>query len=191
MEHKQESVMFEWNPQEIAEYVYGKLTVEETIEGILLAHRARKELGREPKILEAGSGNGCVVILFDKLGFKNISGVEINVEIVEHLRRHYPDLDITPASITALPDKLKNNDVVLSLGVVEHFIGGLATPIKAMFDATRPGGYALISVPCLNFFRKLEKTFSFRARRIIKKKESELGGGGLCLSPIFLKRRIL
>ncbi len=154
-----ESYVFKWNEEEISTFVYGKLMVEETIEGIKLAHRAKLELGRQPKILEAGSGNGCVVILFNRLGFDGIKGVEINNDIVKVLHKKYPEYSFTHGSITNLPPELKNNDVVLSLGVVEHFIDGLDKPIKAMFDATRPGGYALISVPCLNTTRKFKKLY--------------------------------
>ncbi len=172
---EEESFIFEWNEKEIETFIYGKLTVEETIEGIKLAHRAKLELGRQPKILEAGSGNGCVVMLFSKLGFKEIKGIEINKSIVDILHEKYPEYSFTHGSITNLPEDLKDNDIVLSLGVVEHFINGVDKPIKAMFEATKPGGYALISVPCLNTMRKLRKIWQqiFNRKTAKKKKKYE------------------
>lgn len=170
-----ESFVFEWDEKEIETFVYGKLTVEETIEGIKLAHRSKLELGHQPKILEAGSGNGCVVMLFNKLGFTGIKGIEINKQIVDILHEKYPQYSFTHGSITNLPDELKNNDVILSLGVVEHFINGIDEPIKAMFEATKPGGYALISVPCLNTMRKIRKVWYeiFNSKTAKKKRKYE------------------
>lgn len=165
----QESVMFQWDYNEIEKYIIAKQKIEETQVSIRIAQKLKEELGYDPKILEAGSGNGCVVIIFDRLGFKNIQGIELNSDIVKDLNRAYPDLKIVSGNILNLDENLKNNDLVLSLGVVEHFIDGPSLPLKSMYDALKLGGYAVITVPCLNFFRKLNKIFDKNTKKLIKK----------------------
>lgn len=162
------SVEFSWDSKDIEKYVIAKQKLEECQESIKIASRLKQELQYDPKILEAGSGNGCVVIIFDRLGFKNIKGIELNKNIVEYLNRAYPHLNITCGSILYLGEHLKNNDFVMSLGVVEHFIDGPSKPIKAVYEAVKNGGYALISVPCLNFFRKVKKLFDNKTKKIMK-----------------------
>ena len=98
------------------------------------------ELGREPKILEAGSGNGRVVYYLSKKGCTDVSGIELNEEIVKDLNKKYPDLKIYSGNILEVPEYLRNNDLILSYGVIEHFVDGVERPLKATYDCLAGGG---------------------------------------------------
>lgn len=108
------------------------------------------------KILEAGCGTGCVVKYLYDLGFKNISGIEINKTTVNEISFRHPELDIIVGDILAMPYEQASFDVVLSYGVVEHFpVVGPSIPLKALFDVLRPGGIAIITVPSFNMLRRI------------------------------------
>ncbi len=163
------SIEFTWNPEEISIYMRAKEKAVEYQDSVRVANKVKKELGRDPKILEAGSGNGCVVLMFDKMGFKNICGIEYNKEIISVLNKEFPDINFVNGDILNMPDALQHNDFIMSFGLMEHFIDGPDIPLKAMYNALNDGGYAVISVPCLNFARRVKRYFDRGAKRAIKK----------------------
>ncbi len=162
------SIEFTWNPEEISVYIKAKEKAVEYQDSVAVARKMKSELGRAPKILEAGSGNGCVVMMFEKLGFKNIYGLEYNKEIVSVLNREFPSMHFLQGDILNMPKSLLNNDFIMSFGLVEHFIDGPDMPLKALYDALNDDGYAVISVPCLNFARRIKKHWDKATKKAIK-----------------------
>ncbi|MEK7636836.1 MAG: methyltransferase domain-containing protein [Patescibacteria group bacterium] len=110
--------------------------------------------GQEQNILELGAGLGRIVKYFKDEGYQNIHGIELNGTAVKYLNEKYPELDVIQGDVLSLPYPPASFDVVLSYGLVEHFIPGLATPLKAHFDALKPGSIAVITVPSMNFMRR-------------------------------------
>ncbi|KKP24474.1 MAG: S-adenosylmethionine (SAM)-dependent methyltransferase [candidate division TM6 bacterium GW2011_GWF2_28_16] len=128
------------------------------------------------KILEAGCGLGRVVKYLNDLGYKNVSGIEINKDSVNFLNNNYPELNIIYGDILDLKYKDNSFDVVLSYGVVEHFYDGPDKPLKSLYNVLCSGGIAIITVPSFNKLRKIKyylRFLDFRKynfiRRIFKK----------------------
>lgn len=161
-------ITFKWDLKQLEEYIAATDTCECTQLALRLINKIRTERNIEPKVLEAGSGNGRVIIYLTRKGCKNISGIEINTKIVEKLNEEFPNLKIYAGNILQLPDNLKDNDVVLSFGVIEHFITGPQKPLKEMFDSIKPDGYAVVGVPCLNLCRNCLALFDKKTKKFMK-----------------------
>ncbi len=146
---KSKSIVFDWNPHDFQ----ASLKSCETDDEVLVALKHLKN--KDSKILEAGCGIGRVVKYLHDKGFKNISGIEINNDIVQWLNKTHPKLDIVYADLLALPFEKNSFDVVLSYGVIEHFPDGPQAPLQAMFDVLKPGGLCVITIPSFNTLRRL------------------------------------
>lgn len=107
------------------------------------------------RLLEAGCGSGRFVHWLDARGY-DIEGLEIGAETVATLHRVFPHLKIREGDVRALPYADKTFDGVLSLGVIEHVIEGLAGPIREMYRVLKPGGVALVIVPSFNLVRRIK-----------------------------------
>jgi len=78
------------------------------------------ELDRSINILEVGANIGIQLALLQKIGFKNLYGIEINREAVEFSKSHLKGIDIIRASALDLPFKDKYFDLVFTSGVLIH-----------------------------------------------------------------------
>lgn len=126
--------------------------------------KQEKKLGRAPKVLEAGCGNGRVIVYLGRHGIKNVCGIEANEDITREFNRHFPEFDVRYGDIMNLPEDLKNHDVVLSYGVVEHFPDGPSRPLEQMCKDLGDSGTAIVTVPFLSVFRKI-KYLIFEGRK--------------------------
>lgn len=142
------SVEFTWDPQEF-EALLRTCEVDDSV-NLSLKHLADKEMS----ILEAGSGSGRVVKYLFDLGYKNVHGIELNPDAVRHINHQFPELKIIQGDILNMPYPKESFDVVLSYGVVEHFPDSVVHPMQALFNALKPGGIAVVTVPCLNGIRR-------------------------------------
>jgi len=114
----------------------------------------KKYLPKGGKILEGGCGLGHWVKFLRLNGYDAI-GVEYVKEIVLRAKEFDPTLPIYEGDITSLRFPDDTFDAYLSLGVIEHFEDG---PEKALLEAKRvlkSGCKLLISVPYLNFSKRL------------------------------------
>lgn len=107
------------------------------------------------RILEAGCGSGRVVKYLSDLGYENVHGIELNLEAVQHINSQFPELKIVHGDILNMPYSKGSFDAVLSYGVVEHFPESVVLPMQSLFDALKPGGTAVVTVPCLNGIRQM------------------------------------
>lgn len=115
-------------------------------------------LPRDGLILEAGSGPGHKVAYLQNLGY-SVEGVELNGAVVESMRAHRPTLPLRIGDVGRLEVPDGHYAALTSFGVIEHFRAGPHTPLAEHFRVLRPGGVALISVPSLNFLRRLKRTW--------------------------------
>ena len=166
---KDNGIAFQWNKESIEEYVEATETDEAVMETRRIIDRFNNERGCHPKVLEAGSGNGRVLIYLDRKGYRNIQGIEINEDIVRDLKENYPQINVVAGNILEIPKEFLENDIVLSYGVIEHFVTGLEHPMHQMYNCIKNDGYAVIGVPCLNFFRNILRVFDKETRRFMKK----------------------
>ena len=106
------------------------------------------------RILEAGCGLGGWVYYFESKGYE-IIGVEYEESIVKRVKEYDKNSPIVYGDVNNLDFPDNFFDAYISLGVIEHFEEG---PQRALLEAKRvlkPGGLIFVTVPYLNFFRKI------------------------------------
>lgn len=148
------SVEFTWNPQEY-ETLLQSCRVDDSV-NLSLKYLVSKDMS----ILEAGCGSGRVVKYLSDLGYVNVHGVELNPDAVLHSNQQYPELKIIQGDILDMPYPKESFDAILSYGVVEHFPDSVVRPMQALYDVLKPGGTAVITVPCLNGIRRTVARFN-------------------------------
>lgn len=78
------------------------------------------ELDRSVRILEIGSNIGNQLLNLQKIGFKNLYGIEINSYAVEISKLRTKNIDIIQGSVFDIPYKNNYFDVVFTSGVLIH-----------------------------------------------------------------------
>ncbi len=115
-------------------------------------------LKNDGPVLESGCGAGRYVKYLSDRGW-DISGLEYSAETVEMVSRKWPDLKIIRGDVARSPFADDHFAGLISLGVVEHFPEGLEAPLADMYRILRPGGRALITVPCMSGLRQIKNLF--------------------------------
>lgn len=118
----------------------------------------KKMLKRSCKILEAGCGLGRWVVPLADLGFE-VYGLEIYQEALNVINKNYKSLNLklVQGDVLEIPFENDTFDVVISLGVLEHF-ENRETQNKAIAEHKRvmkDDGIFLVTVPYLNIVRRL------------------------------------
>ena len=78
------------------------------------------EFNRSIKILEIGSNIGNQLLLLQKMGFKNLYGIEINSYAVELSKQRTKDINIIQGSAFEIPFKDSYFDLVFTSGLLIH-----------------------------------------------------------------------
>ncbi len=148
--------VFSWNINNVNNFI--KETDNDKAVQISLQEIQKQEklLGHAPKVLEAGCGNGRVVVWLGMHGVKNICGIEANKEITQDFKIKFPQFDVRYGDIMSLPKDFKKHDVVLSYGVIEHFLDGPHRPLNQMYKDLADSGVAVVTIPFLSVFRKIK-----------------------------------
>lgn len=148
-----QSVEFAWNPDDFP-FLLESCKQDDGVQ-LSLQYMPDKDI----TILEAGCGSGRVLKYFSDAGYKNVYGIELNAEIVRVQNARYPELKITQGDILNIPQGENFFDVVVCYGVVEHFPAGLDAPLQSLFRTLKPGGVAIVTVPCFNILRQIKHFF--------------------------------
>lgn len=143
------SVTFTWKQQDLA----GLLTACERNE---IWVKIQAAVPRGARVLEHGCGVGQWVRFLQDRGWR-AAGVEYVRETVAMARAAWPDLAIVQGDCAASPFPESSFDAVLSLGVVEHWAEGPEAPLRDILRVLKPGGIAIVTVPCLNTVRRLKR----------------------------------
>jgi SAM-dependent methyltransferase len=114
-----------------------------------------KYLSKEGRILEAGCGLGQFVIALRARDY-DAEGVDYGKQTVDFIKRQFPDLAVRLGDVTNLDVPNSYYQGCISLGVMEHRKEGPEPFLKEAHRILAPGGIALISVPYLNFLRRLK-----------------------------------
>lgn len=77
-------------------------------------------LDRSLRILEAGCNCGNQLMLLQKMGFKNLYGLEINEKTAEVAKKANPTFNLTVGSALQIPFKDNSFDMVFTSGVLIH-----------------------------------------------------------------------
>lgn len=112
-----------------------------------------KYLPSEAKVLEAGCGVGHVVLAMRSKGY-NCFGLDYAPEIIQVLKKEFPDIPFDQGDIRCLPYEDSSFDGYVSLGVIEHFTEGQEQMLREAARVVKPGGLLFVSVPALNAWRK-------------------------------------
>lgn len=107
-------------------------------------------------LLEAGCGSGRWLRFLTDRGYA-IVGLEYKGETLKMVRRAWPDLPVVQGDCEGSPFRAGSFDGALSFGVVEHWKDGPDMPLADLLRVLKPGGKALITVPCLNTVRRLKR----------------------------------
>jgi SAM-dependent methyltransferase len=124
-------------------------------------------------ILEAGCGSSRFVkFLYDK-GY-DCRGIEYSNKTVEDVKDKWPELQVIEGDVRKMPYPDNMFKGIISIGVVEHFEEGPEKALAEMRRVLERGGIALITVPCLNWLRRLKGplcgiTHAVRANPIVRK----------------------
>jgi len=79
-----------------------------------------KGISRKSKVLEVGCNMGTQLALLQQIGFKNLTGIEINREAVELSKKYRKNIDIIQGSALDLPFKDNYFDLVFTSGLLMH-----------------------------------------------------------------------
>ena len=117
-----------------------------------------KYMPKTEKIIEAGCGLGRYVKYLSNKGY-DIEGIEYNSEAVRIIREKDKTLTVIQGDVLKMPYPSNSIGGIISLGVIEHFIPGPFEVLNEMHRVLKPGGIAIISVPCLNLIRRIKRKF--------------------------------
>jgi SAM-dependent methyltransferase len=128
-------------------------------EGIFPRH-----FSKSGKILEAGCGLGQFVIALRQRGY-DAEGVDYAPETIRFLNQRFPDQPFRVADVTAMDVPDGSYAGYISLGVMEHLQEGPQAFLQETYRILVPGGIACISVPYLNFLRRLKARLGLYRRQ--------------------------
>jgi SAM-dependent methyltransferase len=106
-------------------------------------------LKRDTEILEAGCEMGQWVIYLSDCGF-DITGLDFSEPIIEKLQILYPEKKFIVGDIPNFEFNDNMFDVMLSWGVMEHFIDGPSVPLHEANRILKKNGILFITGPCNN-----------------------------------------
>ncbi len=103
------------------------------------------------RTIELGSGRGDLSILLAELGAR-VTLVDTSLRALDQARARFDRLglsaELCEADLFDVPAAVKNSEVAISSGVIEHFRGDDRTQaIRAHYQVLGPGGMTVISVP--------------------------------------------
>lgn len=90
------------------------------------------------KILEVGSNVGTQLMVLQKMGFKNLYGIEINRGAIEFSKKNSKNIDIIQSSALDLPFKDNYFDLVFTAGLLIHILpSDIKKVMKEIYRVTR------------------------------------------------------
>jgi SAM-dependent methyltransferase len=103
---------------------------------------------KEARIVDVGCGYGYALLAMKKLGYHNISGLELSEQQADQTRRNGLLVEVTDDTTLTLLANPQSYDCILLLDVLEH------VPVEAQIDflracasALKPGGRLILTVP--------------------------------------------
>ncbi len=143
------SIEFKWNELDV-EHLLSSCEEDTVLPYI------KKYVKKEDRILESGCGLGRWVRYLHEFKY-NVTGLELSQKAVDFIKKKWPDLKIQQGDAENSPFGDSSYEIVISLGVVEHWVEGPEAPLKDIYRVLSKGGIGIITVPCLNKIRKIKR----------------------------------
>lgn len=105
-------------------------------------------------VLDAGCGTGRWLAFLSRRGCA-VSGIDLSEAALDRARKVAPTAEIRTGDTRDPPYANDTFDVVLSLGVVEHFEDGPDAALRGMHRIIKPGGVLILTVPYQSVLRTL------------------------------------
>lgn len=129
------------------------------------------------KLLDIGLGTGRNAKLFQDMGFE-VTGIETSPEAVSFARQKAPGVSIIESTFPSEHVPGGAFSVVSMLDSLEHFEDDQSA-LRAAYDALRPNGLLLVTVPAFHFLWSPHDEAAHHFRRYIKRELVErLRGAG-------------
>jgi SAM-dependent methyltransferase len=136
---------------------------------VLWALVRRAELGRSPRILDAGCGTGRNIVEFSRLG--PTEGIDLSPQAVEFCNRRGLT-GVRRAAIEDLPYEDGRFDLVLATDVIEH-LEDEGPALDELRRVTAGDGRLLVTVPAYNWLWSHHDTSWHHFRRYTRKRLAE------------------
>ena len=103
---------------------------------------------KSARIVDVGCGFGYALLAMKKLGYENISGLELSEQQAGQTRRNGLLVEVTGDTVRTLRDHPQAYDCVLLLDVLEHVpVAEQIDFLRACSSSLKPGGRLLLTVP--------------------------------------------
>ena len=100
------------------------------------------------RVVDVGCGYGYAMLAVQKLGYQNISGLELSEQQAGQTRRNGLPVEVTEDTARTLRDQPQSCDCVLLLDVLEHVpVAEQIDFLRACSSALKPGGRLILTVP--------------------------------------------
>lgn len=134
-----------------------------------------KYFPKSGKILEAGCGLGKFVIHYRKKGY-DIEGIDFAGNTIDRLKKYDASLPVSTGDLTRLNCGDGHYKVYYSGGVIEHYEESPGPILDEAYRVLGKDGLLIVTVPCLNFIRRMEDHIWFRVfRQKYREKKSVRG----------------
>ena len=104
---------------------------------------------RQKRVLEVGCAEAGLLDYLQKLGMKELTGIELEASRVEIARKYNATLDVRVGDIAdqTLPEKISGRfDVIIMRDVIEH-VPNRESTFRVLWELLQPGGYLFITFP--------------------------------------------
>lgn len=126
-----------------------------TRDDFFVVSRTAAVLEEGSRILDAGCGISQTVWSLTRARF-DAYGIDYAQATVAAVNSLAPELNVRFGDVRELPFPDNFFDGIWSLGVIEHFYDGFDDIVREMWRATKPGGYAFVTVPSMSPLRRLK-----------------------------------
>src|SRR5690349_10626901 len=117
--------------------------------------------GSSRRILDIGFGTGAMLTFLEAYG--DVIGMDMSVEAIRFARTRC-DAPMLRGSITEVPIESGSIDLVTAFDIIEH-VEDDGAAFAELARVCRPGGYALVTVPALQFLWGNQDVVSQHQRR--------------------------